>query len=132
MERGAESDRSSTDQTRDTYSAQSPDELALSNAAKAFGMRFRSRPNARSIIIEQDLPVNPVSGAGPASASAASGSHLPQMLQYEVLEIIEFSSARKRMSVVVRDLKSGEIKVLTKGADDIINTLLCEVDQGSY
>jgi len=106
---------------REVYSAQSPDELALINAAKAFGMRFRSRPNARNIIIEQDLPVAAVSGGPASAASAPSSSHLLQILQYEVLEIIEFSSARKRMSVVVRDLKRGGVKVLTKGADDVIN-----------
>ena len=57
MEQGAESDRSYTEQMREVYSAQSPDELALINAAKAFGMRFKQRPNARTIVIEQDLPV---------------------------------------------------------------------------
>ena len=114
---------------RELYSAQSPDELALINAAKAFGMRFKQRPNAHTLVIEQDLPLHQVSSA---PASAASSSNTLQILNFEILEIIEFSSARKRMSVVVRDLKQGGIKVLTKGADDVINTLLCEVDQDSY
>ena len=64
-EQGADSDRSH-EQVREVFSAQSPDELALVNAAKAFGMRFRSRPSQRAIIVEQDLPVNAVSG-GPSS-----------------------------------------------------------------
>jgi len=62
-----DSDRSGQDILKETYSAQSPDELALVNAAKVFGMRFKSRPNPRSIVIEQDLPHNPASG-GPPSA----------------------------------------------------------------
>mmetsp|Transcript_42217 Transcript_42217/g.55616 ORF Transcript_42217/g.55616 Transcript_42217/m.55616 type:complete len:94 (-) Transcript_42217:1609-1890(-) len=54
------------------------------------------------------------------------------MLQYEVLEIIEFSSARKRMTVVVRDLKKGVIKVMTKGADDTVGELLRDIDSNTY
>ena len=111
---------------REVFSAQSPDELALVNAAKAFGMRFRSRPSQRAIIIEQDLPVNAVTG------SPASTSHQLQMQQYELLEIIEFSSTRKRMSVIVKDLKKSQIKILTKGADDVVGELLAELDMDSY
>jgi phospholipid-transporting ATPase len=38
---------------------------------------------------------------------------------YQVLNVIEFTSTRKRMSVVVRT-PAGEIKLLTKGADSVI------------
>lgn len=41
-------------------------------------------------------------------------------LQYEVLEILEFTSDRKRMSVVVRDCQSGKIILLSKGADEAV------------
>ena len=104
------------------YSAQSPDELALVNAAKQFGMRFRKRPTTKTIEIEQDLPQSPVRG-GPAS-SVRTG---PILHQFEILNILEFSSARRRMTVIVKD-KQGKIKVLTKGADSIITDLLSEVD----
>ena len=104
------------------YSAQSPDELALVNAAKQFGMRFRKRPTTKTIEIEQDLPQSPVRG-GPAS-SLRTG---PILHQFEILNILEFSSARRRMTVIVKD-KQGKIKVLTKGADSIITDLLSEVD----
>ena len=109
-------------QVREVYSAQSPDELALVNAAKYFGMKFKSRPSKNMLVIEQDLPVNPVRG-GPSS------SYNPglQLLQYDLLEIIEFSSARKRMSVIVRDQQRGVIKVLTKGADSILANLIRQV-----
>jgi phospholipid-transporting ATPase len=39
--------------------------------------------------------------------------------RYEILNVIEFTSARKRMSVIVR-LPTGEIKIFCKGADSVI------------
>lgn len=42
------------------------------------------------------------------------------MIQYEILDILEFTSDRKRMSVVVKDLQNGVILLLTKGADEVI------------
>ena len=42
--------------TIDKYSAQSPDELALINAAKNFGVEFKLRPSPRQINIEMKLP----------------------------------------------------------------------------
>lgn len=46
----------SSEPVQEIYSAQSPDELALVNAAKQFGIKFKSRPNSRTIMIEQNLP----------------------------------------------------------------------------
>ena len=74
------------------------------------------------------MPVNPVRG-GPASTSSLTTGI--QMLKYDILSIIEFSSARKRMTVIVRDTKNGQIKVLTKGADSVIMELLSEPDPES-
>lgn len=39
--------------------------------------------------------------------------------RYEILNVLEFSSNRKRMSVVVRN-QSGQIKLFCKGADSVI------------
>ena len=50
------------------------------------------------------------------------------MLKFEVLNILEFSSTRKRKTVIVKNSKTGEIKVLTKGADSIIGDLLEKSD----
>ncbi|XP_048494866.1 phospholipid-transporting ATPase 2 isoform X3 [Beta vulgaris subsp. vulgaris] len=40
--------------------------------------------------------------------------------QYELLDVLEFTSDRKRMSVVIRDHQNGKIILLTKGADETI------------
>jgi phospholipid-transporting ATPase len=42
--------------------------------------------------------------------------------EFEVLNIFEFSSDRKRLSIIVRD--NGQIKMYIKGADSVINKLL--------
>jgi len=40
-------------------------------------------------------------------------------LKYELLNVIEFTSDRKRMSVIVRT-EDGRILCMTKGADSIV------------
>jgi len=45
-------------------------------------------------------------------------------LKYELLNILHFSSARKRMSVIVRDHQKNKIMLLSKGADSIMKDLL--------
>ena len=42
-----------------------------------------------------------------------------QILKYKLLNILEFNSTRKRMSVIVQD-SQGRILLLCKGADSII------------
>lgn len=42
------------------------------------------------------------------------------LVQYEVLDTLEFTSDRKRMSLVVRDCQNGNIILLSKGADEAI------------
>jgi len=81
------------------YSAQSPDELALVNAAKTFGIVFKSRPSAKQIeIVDESTAKSEV---------------------YDILNILEFTSARKRMSVIIR-CPNGQIKLLCKGADSTL------------
>lgn len=40
------------------------------------------------------------------------------IIRYELLEVLEFTSDRKRMSVVVKDTRDGKILLLSKGADE--------------
>lgn len=49
---------------------------------------------------------------------------LGERLRYEILNVIEFTSARKRMSVIVKT-PDGKIKLFCKGADSVIYERLC-------
>jgi len=46
------------------------------------------------------------------------------ILEYELLNTLEFTSTRKRMSVILRDRQSSQILLLCKGADSIIKARL--------
>ncbi|CAA7271006.1 unnamed protein product [Cyclocybe aegerita] len=83
------------------YKAQSPDEAALVKAAADAGFAF----------LGKDKEV--LSLWTPRSADIE---------RYELLDILEFTSARKRMSVVLRRLnaESNDLLLLTKGADNVI------------
>jgi phospholipid-translocating ATPase len=87
------------------YSAASPDELALVNAAKKFGIEFVETDKQKNMILKDTT------------------SGVEKTKSFELLHVCEFSSDRKRMSVVVKD-ERGQIKVLTKGADSIIKLYL--------
>nr|XP_022321907.1 probable phospholipid-transporting ATPase IA isoform X3 [Crassostrea virginica] len=78
------------------YQASSPDEGALVKGAKELGFFFKTRtPDKVTIEVNGQDEV------------------------YEILNVLEFTSTRKRMSVVVRT-PSGEIKLFCKGADTVI------------
>ncbi|KAI5832175.1 phospholipid-translocating P-type ATPase [Schizophyllum commune Tattone D] len=81
------------------YKAQSPDEAALVQAAADIGYIF----------LGQDKEV--LTLQTPSSIE-----------RYELLNVLEFTSARKRMSVVLRKLddEDGRLFLFTKGADNVI------------
>lgn len=79
------------------YKASSPDELALVNAGKFFGFEFIGRDSDQNL----ELKIH------------------GEPYKVALLNIIEFNSDRKRMTVVVR-MPNNQIKVLCKGADSII------------
>ncbi|OIW30341.1 phospholipid-translocating P-type ATPase [Coniochaeta ligniaria NRRL 30616] len=84
-----------------TFQAASPDELALVDAAKDLGYLVIDRP-AQSIKLQfRDF----------------DGSEITE--SYEVLDVIEFSSKRKRMSIIIR-MPDGRTCIFTKGADSSI------------
>ncbi|XP_022807594.1 phospholipid-transporting ATPase IA-like [Stylophora pistillata] len=78
------------------YQAASPDEGALVKGAKKLGFSFNVR-TPTSVIINA----------------------MGQEEVYEVLNVLEFNSTRKRMSVIVRT-PEGKIKLYCKGADTVI------------
>jgi phospholipid-translocating ATPase len=86
-----------------TFQASSPDELALVVAAQELGYLAYER-NAAILTVK-------TSPDGPAAESVLE--------DYEILDVIEFSSKRKRMSVVVR-FPDKRICVMCKGADSIV------------
>jgi phospholipid-transporting ATPase len=104
------------DERTGKYNASSPDELALVNAAKFFGAVFNKRDEDNILTI----------------------TYQGQPRSYRLLNILEFTSTRKRMSVIVEDLTTedayGErdIYVLTKGADSIITPRLSQMRGCQY
>ena len=89
------------------YQAVSPDEQALVRAACELGYIVIDRQNGTITI--KTFP----------SASDTE----PRFAHYQILDVIEFSSTRKRMSIVVR-MPSERICVFCKGADSTVMQLL--------
>ncbi|XP_041653366.1 phospholipid-transporting ATPase IA isoform X2 [Cheilinus undulatus] len=85
-----------------TYQAASPDEGALVRAARNLGFVFSGR-TPDSVIVEM----------------------LGTEEKYELLHVLEFTSARKRMSVIMRT-PSGKIRLYCKGADTVIYDRLAD------
>lgn len=83
------------------YKAQSPDEAALVRAAADVGFVFHGRD--KEVLMLQT----------PSSEGVE---------RYELLNILDFTSARKRMSVIVRKLDDNDPRLflLSKGADNVI------------
>ncbi|KAH6626552.1 hypothetical protein B0J18DRAFT_380865 [Chaetomium sp. MPI-SDFR-AT-0129] len=95
-----------------SFQAASPDELALVEAAKDLGYLLVDR-SAQSMTLE--VP-NPNSHNSPHTPS---GTTTTTTEKYEILDVIEFSSKRKRMSIILR-LPDGRLCIYTKGADSVI------------
>merc|ERR1740124_136090 len=80
---------------RPIYEAESPDELALVDAAYAYNCKLIKRTPTTVLV---SLP--------------GEGS-----VEFEVLHVLPFDSVRKRMSVLLRNPTTGERKLFCKGAD---------------
>ncbi|XP_039172644.1 putative phospholipid-transporting ATPase 9 isoform X2 [Eucalyptus grandis] len=96
-----------------SYEAESPDEAAFVVAARELGFEFYKRTQTSISLRELD---------------PESGRKVERV--YQVLNVLEFNSLRKRMSVVVRDEK-GKILLLCKGADSVMFGRLSE-DSNDY
>lgn len=97
------SDLSPEESDEIVYQGASPDELALVQAARDLGFMVYDRTNRRLTVktypegLQKD----------------------PKTEVYEVLEVVDFTLTRKRMSVVVK-FPDGRICVICKGADNVI------------
>ncbi|KAL0441390.1 UNVERIFIED_CONTAM: putative phospholipid-transporting ATPase 4 [Sesamum radiatum] len=85
-----------------TYEAESPDEGAFLVAAREFGFEF-SRRTQSSVFVHERYP----------------SFQEPVEREYKILTLLDFTSKRKRMSVIIRD-ENDQILLLCKGADSII------------
>ena len=88
-----------------SYKAQSPDEVALANGARINGVVFKARTQ---VDITAEI--------------------LGEEYTFDVLNMLEFTSDRRRMSVILRMPESmgGGIRIYTKGADSKVKELLAE------
>ncbi|OBZ91812.1 Phospholipid-transporting ATPase DNF1 [Choanephora cucurbitarum] len=91
-----------TDRHHIEYKAQSPDESALVASARDLGFVFLGR--------ESNVLTVEVMG---------------RKKKYDLLNVLEFNSNRKRMSVIVKPHESDRIVLLCKGADSVIYDRLC-------
>ena len=84
------------------FQGPSPDEVTLVDFAKSMGLDFQETDD-KSITAEFNGPFEPV-----------------RKMKYEVFRRIEFSSKRKRMSILLKDPDDGLVKLYVKGADSEI------------
>ncbi|KAJ9119842.1 hypothetical protein QFC24_005556 [Naganishia onofrii] len=89
------------------YQASSPDEAALVSGAELLGYRFHTR-KPKSVFVDID----------------------GKTVEYEILNVCEFNSTRKRMSTIVRG-PDGRIRIFTKGADTVIYERLAQSSEVS-
>lgn len=80
-------------------SAPNPDDEALVAAASYFGYTFVNRTD-KFISVKNEKT--------------------GETLTFELLNLIPFTSARKKMSIIVRDTIKNEIIIITKGADSVL------------
>jgi len=85
------------------FQASSPDELALIRAAQELDY----------------LVINRDAGTLSLKTFSTGKESEPVIEQYEILNVVEFSSMRKRMSIVVR-FPDGRLAVMCKGADTVL------------
>ena len=88
------------------YKAQSPDESALVESARDLGFAFLG-----------------------CEEGVARVSVLGKVEEWQMLESVEFTSGRKRMSVILRSPTDNEIYLFCKGADNVIIERLAKKDE---
>ena len=94
---------------RPLYEAESPDELALVDAAFAYNCKLLKRSPHHAVV---SLPVE-------------------GLVEFEVLHVLPFDSTRKRMSIILRHPVTRERILFCKGADSAIFPRLKVSEMGS-
>ena len=78
--------------------------MALVNAAKQFGYEFKGKDMHDNIEI--------------------LNKHKQATINFKLLNVCEFTSARKRMSVIIQEDANDDIWLFCKGADSVIKSRL--------
>ncbi|XP_029171036.1 probable phospholipid-transporting ATPase VD [Nylanderia fulva] len=91
------------------YEAESPDELALVHAARAYDVKLVKRTPRSAIVSFPDKST----------------------LAFEILHVLPFDSNRKCMSVLLRHPHTGEIVLYSKGADTTMLSALLPSDENT-
>ncbi|KAF9559015.1 aminophospholipid-transporting P-type ATPase [Agrocybe pediades] len=89
-----------------TYQASSPDEVAIVTWTASVGLTLTFRDRTR------------------ISLTTPTG----ETLTYDILNIFPFTSESKRMGIVVKDIQTGEIMFLQKGADVVMARIVQKND----
>jgi len=103
------------------YESSSPDETALLNAAASNEFKLLEKTKAATKISTHVISKKGVDGklAG-ASLGSVEYSETPIERSYKPLNCLEFSSDRKRMSIILRRPCDDKIVLFCKGADNIM------------
>ncbi|KAL6259171.1 hypothetical protein P5V15_009092 [Pogonomyrmex californicus] len=91
------------------YEAESPDELALVHAARAYDVKLLKRTPRSAIVSFPDKST----------------------LAFEILHVLPFDSNRKCMSVLLKHPHTGEIVLYSKGADTTMLPALASSDENA-
>ena len=83
------------------YQASSPDELCFIKFCLKLGIEYKGEDTDSSDVIRNI-------------------QFRDQFLKYKILQVLEFDSSRKRMSVIVEDMQTNEIMLFCKGAENSI------------
>lgn len=75
--------------------------------------------------VKATIPI-PKSKAGAEKMAVETAE--PKETSFEVIKRMNFTSDRKRMSILIRDPSDGKTKLLVKGADSIIQERLAKTE----
>lgn len=102
------------DEKKGTFNSASPDELALVNFAKQFGFAFKGKDSDDKIVVEE----------------RSINGQVKSVHRFRMLHVCEFSSSRKRMSVILQ--VGQDIVLMCKGADSVIEARLSQESRSSW
>lgn len=92
------------------YQASSPDEVALVKFTESIGVTLIHRSNE-----DMTLQVN---------CNSENDKNKIKKLNYQILRVFPFTSASKRMGIIVKNLQTDEIIFFVKGSDSIMKNIV--------